>query len=86
MQNMKVIEIPAVRPMELRPTIALQKLRVAATAVSAPRKRNSRAALKSKNHFTQIKFSRIRNGRWWVSMQMMASPACIPKSGMDSTV
>lgn len=30
MQNMKVIEIPAVRPMELRPTIALQKLRVAA--------------------------------------------------------
>ena len=79
MNNMRIVEIPASMRENAGRKNTARKLR-RPTAVSAPRKKNSRAVLKSRNCTTPRKSIPPRSGKSRASTRMTVSPAYIPRS------
>ena len=85
MSNARIIEIPATRQIRSGKNNTMRKMRVAATAASAPRKKNNREVLKRRNCTTLRKSTQPQNGNWPGFMPTTVSPASIQKSVTDLT-
>lgn len=85
MSNARIIEIPATRQIRSGKNNTMRKMRVAAYAASAPRKKNNREVLKRRNCTTLRKSTQPQNGNWPGFMPTTVSPASIQKSVTDLT-